>query len=371
MVKKKNTNLYDEILNKIKGDTADFPVHTRIPTRMEMAANYGVTRTTIEKAISQLVGEGYLYSRDGSGTYIAEKKNGHNNFNRNSIDSWGVILPNIVSDTYPEIFRGIEDFARQKNINVVLCNTDNNIGTQGHYIEKLVESNVSGIIIVPALRGSPDFDSFRFLADNKIPFVFCNRKVENINAPQVISNNFYGSLIATQHLVNIGYKRIAFVAPSSYSHVEHRLQGYLACLHMSGHQITDEYIFIDDGRSGAEQDLAGSLAVEALYNSGIEKPDAFFCFNDRTAHGVYRAIEEKGLEIGKDVGLVGYDDSAVCSMLPVKLTSVRYPKYETGSTASEVLYEIINGRQYRENYTIVLNPSLTVRQSCGSGFNGQ
>ena len=367
MPKKKNVYLYDEVKNKIINDTINIPAHTRVPTRMEMMAAYNVTRTTIEKAISQLIGEGYLYSRDGSGTYIAERNNGQPSNGKNAIESWGVLIRNIMHDTYPEIFRGIEDFANARNINVILCNTDNDVEKQGEYIEKLVESGVSGIIIVPALGEYPGHESFRYLAENNVPFVFCVRKVENIKAPQVISNNFYGALIVTEHFVKLGYKRIAYAGPASYSVVEHRLQGYLAYLTMAGHTISNDYIYIDGGDFDADQEQVGRAAVKALFMKNTLKPDAFVCFNDRIAQGVYWALEEEGLKIGRDIGLAGYDDSSICTAMPVKLTTVRYPKYETGWSASEILYGIINGEDFRDNHTVVLQPSLIIRQSCGGG----
>jgi len=351
--------LYSEIKERIKEDTKDLPPHTRIDTRMAMIKKYNVTRTTIEKAISALIGESYLYSIDGSGTYIAEKPPAAN---ESSVKSWGVILPTIVSDTYPEILRGIEDVGHEHKVNVVICNTDNDVGKQDHYVRKLVESGVQGIMIVPAISAASAADTFSFLAEKAVPFVFCNRGVHGVQAPRVLSNNFFGAYMATKHLIGLGYKRIGFISkPHFYSLSEQRYQGYLGALSEAGLPILAEYAsfenVIDAERTGFESGLQ-LLRLNP-------RPEAIFCFNDEMAKGAYEAAESLGLRIGVDLGIVGYDDSEVCNRLPVKLTSVRYPKYESGKQSAQILLRLIQGEQIDPSHTVILQPELIVRQSCG------
>ena len=325
-----------------------------------MSKKYQVTRTTIEKAVSQLIGEGYLYSRDGSGTYIAGKENNQQSSNDKTVDSWGIILPNIASDTYPETLRGIEDIAQQNNFNVIICNTDNNKEKQDHYINKLVRSNVKGIIIVPVITNNPSVDIFNILVENNIPFVFCNRGVDGVIAPRILSNNFAGSYTATRHLIQSGYKRIAFLSKPMYTQVEQRYMGYLAAMNEFQLPIDSDYIVIEDASSFSE---AGYDSGKVLLKRSTP-PDAVVCFNDTTAKGFYKAAQELGFTIGKDIGVVGYDDSKICEMLDVKLTSVQYPKYETGIKAAETLIKLINKENIKKDYTVVLQPKLIVRQSC-------
>lgn len=353
-----NKYLYSEIKERIKEDTKDLPPHTRIDTRMKMIKRYNVTRTTIEKAISALIGESYLYSIDGSGTYIAEKQD---SVRGNSVKAWGVILPTIVSNTYPEILRGIEDVGHEHKVNVVICNTDNDVGKQDHYVRKLAESGVQGIIIVPAISAVSALESFSFLAGKGIPFVFCNRGVHGVQAPRVLSNNFFGAYLATKHLITLGYKRIGFISkPHFYSLSEQRYQGYLGALSEAGLPIVPDCArfenVIDAERTGYDS------ALQLL--RAQSPPEAIFCFNDEMAKGAYEAAESLGLRIGIDLGLVGYDDSEVCNRLPVKLTSVRYPKYESGKQSAQILLNLIQGEPIDPGHTVVLQPELIVRQSC-------
>lgn len=350
------SNAKDFILRLIDG----LKEGDRIPSRNKLMESIGVTRVTVDRAISELIGEGYLYAIDGSGTYIAEKKR-ENKVQECSVKAWGVIMDNIVSYGYPEIIRGIEDVASRNNINVIICNTDNDVMKQEMYINKLLDTGASGMIIVPAVSDEIVLEGFQKIQRNNIPFIFCVRSVEGITAPKVVSNNYYGESLATRHLLDIGRKRIAFISMPMYSVAEQRLHGYMAALAERGMEIRQELIIAQEG---ASHEKMGFEAVKKLLKLK-NPPDGIVCHNDHIAYGAYQALREKGLTIPHDVALVGYDDSSICEIMPVKLTSVKYPKYETGEMAAQILMEMMNGKKDIQMINI-LSPVLKIRESSDS-----
>lgn len=359
-MQRENDYLYSRVKQQIIDFIKDLPLNSRIPTRTELVDKFGVTRTTIDRAISELIGEGYFYSRVGSGTYLINNKAAGSLKQGNS--NWGIILPNITTDTYPEIIRAVEDVCSEVGINLIICNTDNSIEKQEKYIKQLTDSNVSGIVIVPAIE-SPfaSKKGFEILKENNIKFVFCNRGVEGFRAPKVVSNDFYGGSIATRHLFANGWKRPAYISKPFYPVSEQRYNGYLNALYEQGIQFNEKLIKFEENfyveRSGYE-------AMKSLLELP-EPPDSVFCFNDVIAEGVYLAIEERGIRAGAEIGVVGYDDSRICESLNPKLTSVRFPKYEIGKRAAEILLRLTCGEEITENYSIVMQPELVIRESCG------
>lgn len=353
-----NKYLYSNAKHYILDLIKDLNKGDRIPSRNQLMKALNITRVTVDRAISELIGEGYLYAVDGSGTYVS----GETPENKAicSVKSWGVIVDNIVSYGYPEIIRGIEDVANRNNINVIICNTDNDVLKQEMYIDKLLDSCVSGVIIVPAVGDITASSGFNKLKRKNIPFVFCIRGVEGVASPKVISNNFYGESIAVKHLMDMGYKRIAFISMPMYSVAEQRLQGYMAALAESGMEIRDEYIVIQDGSSHEE---IGYNTMKKLLQLKWP-PDGVVAHNDHIAYGAFQAIVDKGLNVPDDIGIIGYDDSNICEVLPVKLTSIKYPKYESGEKTAEILIKMMNGAEDIQ-MTTILNPVLTIRQSCG------
>ena len=100
--------------------------NTRLPSRKKLCDEFMISRTTIDRAISDLLKDGYLYSVAGSGTFVADLTVNDTPV-RTDVINIGVIIPNILHDTYPGILRGIQDATQNRNINVVVCNTDNDL----------------------------------------------------------------------------------------------------------------------------------------------------------------------------------------------------------------------------------------------------
>lgn len=351
--------LYMRIKKYILDEVSKLPPNERILSRNQLIKKYKVTRTTIDKSISELIGEGYLYSRDGSGTYVKDRTLKNLELKENETINWCIILPNIMKDTYPGILRGIEDVANDNNINVFICNTDNDIKKQANYIYKNIDSSVRGFIIVPAISNENDIAPFSMLEKKKIPFIFCNRGVIGIDAPMVTSNNFYGAYIATKHLISNGYRNIAYVSGPIYSIPIERYQGYTSAIGEAGLKINEEFVIYEET---FDTDKPGYYSTKKLLSQDV-LPDAIFCFNDIVAKGAYEAITEAGFKVGQDIGLAGYDNTYICESLPKKLTSVKFKTYETGVKAAETLLKMMKGETLIHNNITVLQPELIIRES--------
>lgn len=361
----KKRQLYEEIMDKIYQLTTELKANTKLPSRKNLAEIYNVNRSTIDRAIVELIGKGVLYSKEGSGTFVSnESWNFHN-----SEYQIAVLIPNILHDTYPEIIRGIGDITSQNKLYMQIFNTDNNHEKQLRHIEDLVKFHIDGIIIVPVTNESENLRSFYILKENNIPFVVCNRTLMSINCNKVLSNNFFGGYKITQHLIEEGYKKIAFISKHNYSAVIERYHGYLAALAEAN--IIENPLWISIGQQPSDIDSSkfGYHIALDMINNLADSPDAFFCFDDALAQGVYYSIKNSGYEIGKDIGLVGYNNNKnICLSLSKTLTSVDYKAYDVGVKATERLIELMNSSstsipQSNQNQTITIHPSICIRNS--------
>jgi DNA-binding LacI/PurR family transcriptional regulator len=350
-----HTLRYMQIKDQLIHHISSLKPHDRLPARTVLSETYQAARTTIERAISELIGEGLLYARDGSGTYVSESINEKYSQESKEIKSWGLLIPDIQHYNYPDIVRGASDVASDHDINLMICNTDNSYEKQAKHIQKLIDSKVQGVMIVPAIYGTMDLAPFHKLKESGIPFVLCHRMLEGIHAPRVISNNFYAGYIATQHLIAAGCTRIAFISRPVYSTSSERYQGYLCALMEAHLPIKDEWVMFE---SAFESEGEGYYSALRMMQQE-EGPDGVFCFNDRIAKGAYDAAAEMGLTIGKDVSIVGCDNTNICESLPTKLTSVKFQTYKMGIQAAELL---LNGADTSDTI-IVLQPELIVRES--------
>jgi DNA-binding LacI/PurR family transcriptional regulator len=193
-----------------------------------------------------------------------------------------------------------------------------------------------------------------------VPFVFCNRNAEEVNAPVVTSNDFYGGYMVTKHLLEKGYRNIAYISQQKYRTSVDRCQGYISALLESGIEVNRKIIAIEDK---SQTQPSGYEAMKKILASG-QRVDGVFCFNDRVTQGVYKAIAEAGLVVSDDIGVIGYDNTDICVKSTPAITSVAYKNLEIGTKAAEVLYKQINEGDLSDFEFYLFQPDIVVRDSC-------
>jgi DNA-binding LacI/PurR family transcriptional regulator len=349
---------YREIKNMLLTEIGKMNSNDRLPSRTELCKRLETTRMTLDKAMNELVAEGTLFSRKGSGTYVADA-NGQLPVHKGN---WAVIVRDVRRAFYADIVRGVENVAQSYGINVILCNSDCDFDKQEQYIKRLSHSDVSGLIIVPILSQDPRENGrlYSQLAELKVPCVFCNRNGDWLNAPVVTSNDFYGGYIAAKHLLEKGYRNIAYIANRKFRTSVDRCQGYISALMEQGIEVDREIILIED------QDDAPLFGLEMMKKILVlgHKVDGVFCFSNKITQQVYQAIVEAGLRVSDDIGVVGYDDLDICEKLTPAVTSIAYKNLEVGTKAAEVLYKKINKENMSGFELYLFKPELVVRDSC-------
>ena len=335
--------------------------NTRLPSRTEMCAEFLISRTTIDRAVDELVKEGYLYSVAGSGTFVADL-NAAKTTVRRDVMNVGVLVPSIVHDTYPGILRGIQDVMQKQSVNVVICNTDNDYVKQQSSIRRLSNSHVDGLMVVPAIiNGEVMQEQFynEFLTLN-VPLVFCNRGIAGIDAPVVCSNNYYGGYLATRYLLERGYDKVAYLSVLHYQTSMARYYGYMAAMWERGLALEENMVRSIPEHSRVE---IGYRMMKELLDSGTPV-NGVFCFNDQLACGAINAIHESGLRVSDDIGVIGYDNTTLCLVPSEPLTSVSFKKYEIGCKAAEILLQMIRNPSQTVPHETVFCPEICVRESC-------
>lgn len=348
---------YQEIKLELKKYIAEMSNGCKLPSRTSLAKKLDSSRATIDKAIRELEAEGILESRFGSGTYVARELDG---VVRN-VSNWCLIVPNISESIYAKLAKSIESEARNWNANVIICNSENDQEKQNEYIKRLIMAGVDGFIIVPVIIRSvmESVCLYQSLVQSKIPFVFCNRDVEGVSAPVIRSNDFYGGYLATSHLYRSGYKNIAFLSARRYRTSIERCQGYISAIQEKGEPIVRKRILMLE--DGSAEECCTQLAE--LLKSDIPV-DAVFCFNDNIAVAAMQTIEQMGLRVSSDIGVIGYDDNEIVTGTKVGLTSVSYRIEEVGELAARALKKKIESEDSGLFEYYLVEPRVVVRDSC-------
>jgi DNA-binding LacI/PurR family transcriptional regulator len=199
-----------------------------------------------------------------------------------------------------------------------------------------------------------------YLVEQAVPFVAFGRSDQDGEFPYIDVDGAKGAEEGVQHLIDQGYKHISFIGlPTELICAGHRFQGYMTALERNrvdfdpNHVINCERLTQDSGYQ----------AMQQLLDLG-EPPDAACICSDALAIGSMRAVQDKGLTVGRDFGIVGFDDIPMAAQVQPPLTSIRQPIYEVGTRLCQMLIEQIQGEHLAERH-IILEPTLVIRESSG------
>lgn len=269
----------------------------------------------------------------------------------------GLVISDIQNPYFLSVTRGVEDAASAQQMSLILCNSDENPDKERMYLQVMEAERVAGLIIVPA--HSDNAQDLNKLKKAGIPIILLDRAVKNVQVDTICVDNERGAYEAVNHLIELGYRRIATITGSlQLTTGQERYQGYLKALKAAGIAVNEELVKFGDFKTES-----GYRLVQELMNAP-EPPDAIFVANNLMSLGALRALLEQNIHVPEDVALVGFDDLPWSGELYSPLTAVSQPTYELGQEAvSLLLRRLANPKA--PYLTVVLQPHLIVRTSCG------
>ncbi|MFC8304481.1 LacI family DNA-binding transcriptional regulator [Specibacter sp. NPDC057265] len=268
----------------------------------------------------------------------------------------GLIVLDIGNPFFSSVSRAAEDAAAETGNAVVLGNSGHDSRREMHYIDLFEEQRVQGLLISPVEDIATRLKS---LADRGTKVVLVDNPALEGTFSSVSVDDVSGGYLATRHLLDIGRRRIAFVAgPQQFHQITHRLAGARRAV-AEVPEATLEVIQASDLTV-----LAGRGVGDSLVRRGEGLlPDGMFCANDLLALGVMQSMTMLGqLRIPEDVALVGYDDIDFAASAVVPLTSIKQPTMLIGRTAIELLMEQVDDLEAKPR-SVVFKPELVVRAS--------
>jgi DNA-binding LacI/PurR family transcriptional regulator len=265
------------------------------------------------------------------------------------------ILPSIAYPLFPEMTKGIEDEASRCDYRLVVCSTEESEERERAYVSALSAQWVDGIIYSGGGDGTSHIGE---LQKGDTPVVGMDRILPNRNLSCVIIDNVKAAEAATQHLLDLGHSRIAYLrGPGRIAIMAQRVEGYLRA--HAGAGISPFQVVPSAGTGDWMED--GRAAMQWLLDNG-RRPSAVFAANDLMAIGAIKRAKENGLRIPEDLAVVGFDDIAIVRVYEPALTTIAQPAYEMGRESMRLLFGLISGEITRPT-VVVLPAKLVIRQS--------
>lgn len=270
----------------------------------------------------------------------------------------GIIIPEFISSYFPQVIMGAQEVAAREGYNVIIGHSNETYETEVANTKLMLANQVDGLL-VSITKETRNFDHLKVFERKGIPIVFFNRVCEDMNVPKVVVDDYEGAFRAVEHLIKRKKKRIAHLAgPDTLSISVKRLRGYKDALKKYNIPIDEELII--------PYDL--TIAKVKIYVNHLLRldnpPDAIFAINDPTAIEALQIVKKKGLQVPKDIAIVGFSNDNISGLIEPALTTVSQPVKEIGSTAAQLLVDQIN-RDISEWKSIirVLKTELIVRKS--------
>jgi len=275
---------------------------------------------------------------------------------------FGVVISDITNPFFPDLIYTFNELAEQHKYRAVFANTNYSSARMELCIHSLLEQKVEGIAIMTS-EMSPN--SILMIAERGIPMVFLNEPGPKKNLTNIVVDYKSGMEQAIDHIVGLGHKRIAFIGgPQDLRSAVLRQSIFLKAL-------TEKGIKLDKNRliSGNHRVDGGYAAMQQLLEQ-TPRPTAVMTSNDLTAIGAISAIYEAGLQVPRDISVVGFDDIEMSSAYNPALTTVRLSRADIATRAFFALYYATNGvtgtaakRKVRELADKMVPTQLILRKS--------
>ncbi len=338
-------------------------------TLSDIATTVGVAPMTVSRVLNQ---NGYV-SEDVRNRVLSVVK--ELNYRRNGLarslkrqrtDTIGLVLGDISNPYSTELARAVREAATAKNYNLFICISEHSAQEDIAAFESLTSHSVDGLIVATRANDSGD-EYLKSIVENNVPVVAIGRDFYHEQIDYISADNLHGGFEATQHLIDLGHRRIGFIGATLENEAKlKRLQGYLNALEKHRIEIDERLVTgrreVRTGVPGYSTEKIGYEGMKRLL-SVPNRPTAIFARNDFTAIGAMTAVKETGLRIPQDVAIIGFDDIPLAVHMSPSLSTVRQPMRLQGQIAAELLLRRIESDEDLSREEKILNCELIIRES--------
>jgi len=353
------------IIDQIKA--GEFKSGDIIPAETELCKIYDISRFSVRQAMMELVDEGYLERTRGKGTFVSndlpqikpikyELKN----------PILGLVLGNLTAGFCGMIFSGFQRQAWKRGYFTIACCSESSPDEEVLYIDRLIENQAKGIVLFPCNNSLID-SKLGQLKENDIYLGLIDRNHGLNDVDYTGSDNQGGAYSAVRHIGMQGFRNIVFVSDmSNVSSINERLEGYMKAVEDLGMNAVT--------RINIKEDLSKypyymhRFFIEKLKEELIDLkkylPLGIFAINDGIAVQCINILENEGMIIGKDIGIVGFDNNPETQYMSIPLTTVAQNGYLIGKNAADIAIDKIEAKT-NLIYRSIVPTQLVIRNSCG------
>src|SRR6185437_3039396 len=262
----------------------------------------------------------------------------------------GLIVPTVADPFFSSAAAAIQEVASQHGVLVLLASSENDARKEEQEVSALIQRRVDGLIIAPSADSAP-----ALVKKVTFPVVCFDRHIRHAGLTTVMADNYGGARVATEHLVDRGYRRILCVG--GYGGLltsQKRFQAHKDVVHQAALPYLAEL---------EAEDFISTQSAILRHIRGSERVDAIFSTKNTTTIYIYKILKDLGIRVPGQIGLIGFDDFDLAEVLDPPISVVRQPITRIASRAAELLFDEMASRKPATAMT-TLDVELVLRGSC-------
>ncbi len=340
---------------------------SKIGSESELMKRFQLSRHTIRKAIDDLVYEGWIYKKQGAGSFCADRSLSKLNEKTSTNKNIAVIMTYFNDYIFPTIIRGAESYLSSYGYNVSVFSTNNDLEQERRCLEKVISQKFDGLIVEPTKSAfpNPNISSYLNIERLGIPYVMVHAYYEELAPFHIVLNDELGGYIQTKHLIDCNHRNIIGFFKNDDVQGMNRMKGFIKAHREKGLSLHPSHIITYTTETKKEYPLQ-ELRKKLM---GSNRPTAIVCYNDELVILLLDVIRELKLKVPDNISIVGYDNSMLSVASEVKVTTIHHPQDAMGYAAGEAIHHLIEHKHEPKSESfdsVVFEPELVIRKSTKS-----
>jgi len=269
----------------------------------------------------------------------------------------GLIVPDLVNPFFAELAKSVGGALRTQSYGLIVASSEDDAAIEQSEIRMMLARGVDALLIASC---QTKIQGFRAGKGRTTPYVLLDRRIADGRSNFVGTDDYAGGRLATEHLIGLGRRRLAYLGGPALSPPADRFRGFSAVLRDNGITVRAAWVLANADVESSGDSAGYGMMQELLARRS--RPNGVFCHNDVVAIGAMKATLDAGLRIPRDIAFVGFDNVRYSKFLQIPLTSVDQATGQLGAAAAGLALDLIAKRASKPK-TILLAPSLVVRQS--------
>ena len=313
--------------------------HEKLKTEKELMAEYAVSRQTVRHALARLESDGFVRSRQGSGTFVTPRGRAVRSASRQI----ALVMTYISDYIFPSIIRGIESVLSEQGYTLLLKATGNSVDQERAILQSLLESPPRALIVDgnKTVLPNPNLQYYRQFQALGIPIIFVHATYPELtDITKVAVDDRAGGHMAVDYLAQKGHTKIAAIFKSTDFQGVQRYEGFIEGMIANRLSFSDNhFIWFQDND---QMKLLLETDKTRRYFDGCT---AIVCYNDQIAYLAVNYLTGLGYRVPQDISVISFDDSELAQYVRPRLTSFSHPKERLGVAAAESIIKMIEGER--------------------------